>query len=119
MSYIHSFLGDLDVTISEIYSKEVDEFETNGLDHSQYFLDYLNYIVLHNPFRKFTYFAARNILSNLFKKVSSKTLLEGKGKKWKKTCIFQKQNSLLFIIMAVISECILLVVKSRLSYNQI
>ena len=94
-------MGDFDVTIFEIYSKEVDEFETDGLDRSQYFLHYLNYIVLHKSFRKITYFIARNILSILFKKVSSKTLFEGKGKKWKKTYIFQKQNYLLFIIMAV------------------
>jgi len=84
MSYTHSFIVDFDVLVPEISSTEVEKFEVNGLDHSHYFLEYLNYSVLHNPFRKFPYFTASNIHGNLFKKITRKELFKGKGDKWKK-----------------------------------
>ena len=84
MSYTHSFMEDFDVPVPVISSNEIEKFETNGLDCSQYYLKYLNYSVLHNPFRKFPYFTASNIHGNLFKKITRKELFEGKGDKWKK-----------------------------------
>lgn len=94
MSYIISFLGDFDVPIPEIPLKEVEKFETKGLDRSLYFLEYLKYSVFHNPFRKFPYFTASNIHGNLFKKITRKELFDGKGDKWKKDSRIPKEEQL-------------------------
>ena len=94
MSYAHSFMGNFDVPIPEISTKEAEKFETNGLDRSQYFLEYINYSVLHNPFRKFPYFTASNIQGDLFKKITRKELFSGKGDKWKKDARIPKAEQL-------------------------
>tara|TARA_R110002020_G_scaffold383230_5_gene593891 strand:+ start:3820 stop:4749 length:930 start_codon:yes stop_codon:yes gene_type:complete len=84
MSYTHSFIGDFYVPIPKISLKQIKQFETNGLDSSQYLLEYVNYSILHNPFRKFPYFTASNIHGNLFHQINRNELFSGKGDKWKK-----------------------------------
>ncbi|MFI0429086.1 DNA/RNA non-specific endonuclease [Mariniflexile sp. HMF6888] len=84
MSYMRTFMGGSDVPIPKISTKEVEKFEMNDLNRSQYFLEYVNYSVLHNPFRKFPYFTASNIHGNLFQKITRKELFAGKGDRWKK-----------------------------------
>ena len=60
MSYELSFMGEFDVPFPTISTKEVEKFEANELSLAQYILNYVNYSVLHNPFRKFPYFTADN-----------------------------------------------------------
>ncbi|WP_194767491.1 DNA/RNA non-specific endonuclease [Tamlana sp. I1] len=84
MSYIGSFMGEYDVSIPEISSKEIEKFETHSLDTAHYYLDYINYSVFQNPFRKFPYFTASNIHGNLFKEITRNELFSGKGDTWKK-----------------------------------
>ena len=94
MSYTRSFMGEFEVPVPDISAKEIEKFESNGLDCSQYFLEYVNYSVLHNPFRKFPYFTACNIHGNLFQKITRKELFSGKGDKWKKDARIPKKEQL-------------------------
>ncbi|WP_298896472.1 DNA/RNA non-specific endonuclease [uncultured Psychroserpens sp.] len=94
MSYMRSFMDDFEVSIPEISSVEIEKIEDNGFDISEYYLDYLNYSVLHNPLRKFPYFTACNIHGDLFKKINRDELFSGKGDKWKKDERIPKETQL-------------------------
>ena len=87
-------MGEHHVQIPEISSTEDEKFITNGLNRSTYLLDYINFSVLHNPFRKFPYFTASNIHGNQFQKIKRKELFSGKGDRWKKDTRIPKEEQL-------------------------
>lgn len=84
MSYVTHFLEVADVAPPALSTQEQDKFHNAGLCVDEYFLDYHNYSLLHNPQRYFPYYTAANIDGNLFKKISRKELFSGGGDSWKK-----------------------------------
>ncbi|NMH89578.1 DNA/RNA non-specific endonuclease [Flavivirga algicola] len=94
MGYSDTFLGNTAIHPPVIAQNELDKFKTNGLEASQYMLDYSNYSVFQNPFRKFPYFTIANIDGELFKHVTRKELFSGKGDKWSKDSRIPKEHQL-------------------------
>ncbi|KAA3625436.1 MAG: DNA/RNA non-specific endonuclease [Flavobacterium sp.] len=84
MSYVTHFLEVAEVAPPSISEREQEGFCEAGLQVDDYFLDYTNYSLLHNPLRFFPYYTAANIDGNLFKKISRKELFGGGGDAWKK-----------------------------------
>lgn len=72
MSYSTNFLEGYSVSNPQLDSAEKKKFLKNNLELSDYYLDYQNYSVLQNPFRKLPYYSACNIDGVLFKKVERK-----------------------------------------------
>ena len=74
MSYSETFLNKNIISTPKISGEELEKFHSDNLDLSKYYLDYQNYSLLHNPFRKFPYFTASNIDGALFKKIKREDL---------------------------------------------
>jgi len=83
MSYSETFLNKNKISTPEISKEELEKFNSDSLELSKYYLDYQNYSLLHNPFRKFPYFTASNIDGALFKKIKREDLFSGSDR-WSK-----------------------------------
>lgn len=67
MAYNKEFLTGFTISLPILSSNQLNQFGVNGLNISNYILDYENYTVFQNPFRKFSYYTATNIDGSLFK----------------------------------------------------
>ncbi len=94
MGYSEKFLGDTLVSVPQLDKNEKNQFEDRNLLLSDYFLDYENFSLLQNPFRKFPYYTAANINGELFKKISRNHLFSGSGDKWTKDPRIPKNHQL-------------------------
>jgi len=83
MSYSETFLNKNKISTPKISKGELEKFNSDSLELSKYYLDYQNYSLLHNPFRKFPYFTASNIDGALFKKIKREDLFSGSDR-WSK-----------------------------------
>ncbi|WP_158269103.1 DNA/RNA non-specific endonuclease [Kordia periserrulae] len=66
-----------------IGNRETQKFTTANLVVSDYYLPYVNYSVLQNPFRKFPYYSAVNVDGNHFHKLKREHIFEG-SERWLK-----------------------------------
>ena len=83
MSYSETFLDKNKISTPKISKEELEKFNSDSLELSKYYLNYQNYSLLHNPFRKFPYFTASNIDGTLFKKIKREDLFSGSDR-WSK-----------------------------------
>ncbi|WP_298901458.1 DNA/RNA non-specific endonuclease [uncultured Psychroserpens sp.] len=66
MSYNKNFIPNFEIEVPSISKKQRHQYEQAGLNLDRYYLNYINYSVLQNPFRKFPYFSATNIDGSQF-----------------------------------------------------
>ncbi len=83
MAYSSNFLKGHIVNVPEIDVIEEEKFKATNFSVADYYLEYANYSVLQNPFRKFPYYTAANIDGELFKKIKRGELFSGSDS-WKK-----------------------------------
>jgi len=87
MSYAEKFL-DVHVMLPVLSSEEQEKFLERSLRLKDYKLDYQNYSVLFNPFRKFPYLTAANIDGKRFRKINRPS------DSWKKDARIPKDQQL-------------------------
>lgn len=83
MAYSPSFLEGHTVAVPRINAIEEEKFKKEAFQREDYYLEYRNYSLLQNPFRKFPYYTAANIDGGLFKSIKRETLFSGNDT-WKK-----------------------------------
>jgi len=69
MSYNPKFITNTNVSLPQLPESEILKFKNSGRVLKNYSLDYKNYSVLHNPFRRLPYYSATNIDGSLFVKL--------------------------------------------------
>lgn len=92
LGYSETFMGAGIIPSPQMNQEELRKFDRDGLRAEDYALDYSNYSVFHNPFRKFPYYTACNIDGGLFKKIKRDELFSGKGDKWAKDDRIPKEH---------------------------
>lgn len=70
MGYKKDFIPGIVVDLPVLSQTLSKQFKENGLRQEDYFLDYVNYSVLQNPFRRFPYYSVANIDGGLFIEVN-------------------------------------------------
>ncbi|WP_299677487.1 DNA/RNA non-specific endonuclease [uncultured Dokdonia sp.] len=83
MAYVPHFLEGHVVPIPKIASAEIEKFKNQPFQVEDFYLEYSNYSVLQNPFRKFPYYTASNIDGKLFRAIKREDLFSS-GDQWKK-----------------------------------
>jgi endonuclease G len=92
VGYSENFMGVGAIAYPKVQPEELKKFEDDGLRALDYALDYTNYSVFQNPFRKFPYYTACNIDGGLFQKIKRDELFSGKGDKWAKDDRIPKEH---------------------------
>lgn len=83
MSYLTNFFETHLVKTPTIPANEVAKFRANNWQVADFYLEYQNYSVLQNPFRKFPYYSAVNVDGKQFHKLKRDTIFEG-SERWEK-----------------------------------
>lgn len=94
LGYSEQFMEAGGIPSPKVHPFELERFENEGLLSGNYALDYSNYSVFQNPFRKFPYYTACNIDGSLFKSIKRADLFSGKGDKWAKDKRIPKEHQL-------------------------
>lgn len=92
LGYSKNFMEVGEIPYPTVQPIELEKFENEGLAAVDYALDYCNYSLFQNPFRKFPYYTACNIDGGLFKKIKRDELFEGRGDKWAKDARIPKEH---------------------------
>ena len=79
LGYSEQFMEVGGIPSPKVHPFELERFENEGLLSGNYALDYSNYSVFQNPFRKFPYYTACNIDGSLFKSIKRADLIKKKG----------------------------------------
>ena len=72
MAYNKNFIMSGNVELPTLAPIQLEKFSKRGLDYEVYKLDYINYSLLQNPFRRLPYYTAANIDGELFRQVDRK-----------------------------------------------
>lgn len=83
MGYSVNFFETHKVSAPRISDSETQKFAAANLTVSDYYLPYVNYSVLQNPFRKFPYYSAVNVDGKHFYKLKREHIFEG-SERWLK-----------------------------------
>ncbi|WP_299764545.1 DNA/RNA non-specific endonuclease [uncultured Dokdonia sp.] len=93
MAYTADFLEGHIVHVPTIHAIEEEKFRSMSFQMDDFYVDYINYSVFHNPFRKFPYYTASNIDGRLFKDITRDELFSS-GDTWKKDTRIPKEFQL-------------------------
>ena len=94
MSYSSKFLKANKVSTPTLSDDEINALINSGYSLDDYYLDYVNFSLLHNPLRYFPYYTASNIDGKLFKHIGRKELFNGGSDSWKKDLRIPKETQL-------------------------
>ncbi|MDC8004746.1 DNA/RNA non-specific endonuclease [Aureisphaera galaxeae] len=61
MAFNKNFIDGCFIELPRLSQRQIMEYSENGLELNDYYLDYINYSVFQNPFRRFPYYTATNI----------------------------------------------------------
>ncbi len=84
MAYSSIFLDGHLISLPILDKEEIDRFKNNHIEIDKFFLNYSNYSLLQNPFRRFPYYTASNINGNLFKQISRNEIFANGRDNWRK-----------------------------------
>ncbi|UOB18405.1 DNA/RNA non-specific endonuclease [Abyssalbus ytuae] len=84
MAYAANFIEGFEILPPKINESEKQKFGKEIGNEDNFYLEYSNFSLLHNPLRKFAYYTAANIDGEKFKKITRKDIFPEGRDKWQK-----------------------------------